>query len=210
MFFSALGAFAWGILKRFYLWAPSALLDPFDIYNKYIRPFMLQGRQGRLDMPSEAFPWVLMGGLLWAGFMTYRELYVEAKQKKAVVQADAETVLKELREVSYEGDNASEYDLGTILLAIGEDLSAGGLQERSLQDALKKLGGSKLSASWKKVVAFLRARGVIGVNRLESRGGYFITATVGLRENDYITTASEEYYFTDVGAKVYGIIKKGS
>ena len=64
VFFGSLGVFIWGILKRAYCWAPAILLDPFDIYNRFIRPNLPEGRQEELDLPPGLFPYVLVGGIL--------------------------------------------------------------------------------------------------------------------------------------------------
>lgn len=70
----SIALFLWGILKRFYLWLPAILLDPFDLYNKYIKLRLPPEWQEDIEMPSEAFPYVLAGGLIWASVMTYHEL----------------------------------------------------------------------------------------------------------------------------------------
>ncbi len=45
--------FFWGIIKRFYIWLYGLLLDPFDLYQKYIDP-IIQKRYGvHIDMPSK-------------------------------------------------------------------------------------------------------------------------------------------------------------
>lgn len=73
LFASAL-AFFWGVLRRFYYWAPAILLDPFEFYERYLRPHV--GRD--IDMPSEWFPVALGGGMTWAALLTYHELRSKA------------------------------------------------------------------------------------------------------------------------------------
>jgi len=79
--------FFWGVLRRFYWWAPAILLDPFDFYEHYLRPHV--GRD--IDMPSEWFPVVLAGGMIWAAFLTYHELRSKTANS---------TVIFEIREAS--------------------------------------------------------------------------------------------------------------
>lgn len=80
-------SFFWGVLRRFYWWAPAILLDPFEYYERYINP-----RVGwDIDMPSEWFPVALGGGLFLAAFLTYHDLRSKT--------ADS-TVIFEIREAS--------------------------------------------------------------------------------------------------------------
>ncbi len=65
--------FLWGVLRRFYLWAPAILLHPFDLYNRYIRLLLPEGRRAEWSLPATLFPYVLAVGLLWAAVLTYHE-----------------------------------------------------------------------------------------------------------------------------------------
>lgn len=73
----ALGSFVLGIIKRAYYWVPPMFLDPFDLYKLYIRPMLPSGAPENIVMPSELALWLFLALLLWAGFITYRELYVK-------------------------------------------------------------------------------------------------------------------------------------
>lgn len=67
--FISVGTFFWGIIRRFYCWAPTFLLDPADYQERYVEP-----RLGwSIDLPSEAFPIALIVGLTWAAILTYHE-----------------------------------------------------------------------------------------------------------------------------------------
>jgi len=74
-------------MRRFYYWAPAILLDPFDFYDRYLRPHVDRD----IDMPSEWFPVALGGGMIWAAFLTYHEL----RSKTA-----SSAVIFEIREAS--------------------------------------------------------------------------------------------------------------
>ena len=76
-FLQSLGSFLWGIIKRSYYWLPAFLLDPFDIYNKFLRPFLFAESKGEANIPVGWFPYVLSGLILWAAFLTYHEVHGE-------------------------------------------------------------------------------------------------------------------------------------
>ena len=62
-------AFLWGIILRWYVLAPSILLDAGDYQERYIKP-----RLGwSIDLPSQAFPIALVAGLFLAAFLTYHD-----------------------------------------------------------------------------------------------------------------------------------------
>lgn len=73
-FLRSVKQFWWGILSRFYFWAPAVLLDPWDTYNSYIRVSLFGPKAGEVNMPAEYFPYVLGLGLAWAGTLTYHEI----------------------------------------------------------------------------------------------------------------------------------------
>ncbi|MDZ4735550.1 MAG: hypothetical protein SGJ07_04300 [Rhodospirillaceae bacterium] len=85
-FLRSAALFLWGITKRFYFWLPALLLDPFDLYNKYIRAKLPSRLQVEGELPSEYFPWVLGVGLGWAGIITYYELAKKVGRDPKVVQ----------------------------------------------------------------------------------------------------------------------------
>ena len=95
--------FLWGVLKRFYFWLPAILLDPFDLYNKYIKLRLPPEWQGDIEMPSEAFPYVLAGGLIWASVMTYHELRTSVGRDPRIP--------KKLRQLYVTGEQFTKYDL---------------------------------------------------------------------------------------------------
>jgi hypothetical protein len=66
--------FLLGILKRFYFWLPSILLDPLDYYERYIGPRLPEQYRGGVTVLSDYFFPVLGITVLWAGFRTYHEL----------------------------------------------------------------------------------------------------------------------------------------
>lgn len=98
------GLFAWGILRRFYLWAFAFLLDPFDLYDRMIKPFLPSAYQVDLEMPSKLFPWFLGGGITWAGVMTYHELRRQAEKDRASLKAALESEEQPYLKVSYDDD----------------------------------------------------------------------------------------------------------
>ena len=66
--------FFWGIFKRFYYWIPALLLDPFDIYEPYIKSALPGKWQIDIVIPN---PWAISAFLvlfLWAAILTYHEL----------------------------------------------------------------------------------------------------------------------------------------
>ena len=63
-----------GIVKRFWIWAPSILLDPFDLYNKHFRHLLPEEYGQELNMPSEWFPFVLGVLIFWSAGLAYHEV----------------------------------------------------------------------------------------------------------------------------------------
>ena len=92
--YESAGTFLLGVIKRFYYWLPSVLLDPFDLYNKYFKTML--GLQRDIDMPSEAFPYVLAGGLLWAAVVTYHDLNKSTAERICELERENERI-KELK-----------------------------------------------------------------------------------------------------------------
>ena len=60
-----------GLLKRAYYWVPPIFLDPFDVYNRYLKHVF---HTGDIEMPSKwgLIAFVIM--IFWAAIMTYHEL----------------------------------------------------------------------------------------------------------------------------------------
>ena len=75
-FFESCWLFVWGILKRFYIWIYAFILDPLDLYNRYINP-----KKEPFNMPSEYFPLVLGVLVFIAGFITFHKLRVKNLEK---------------------------------------------------------------------------------------------------------------------------------
>lgn len=109
-------------MRRFYWWAPAILLDPFDFYERYLRPHV--GRD--IDMPSEWFPVVLAGGIIWAGFLTYHELWSKTANS---------TVIFEIREASIAFTNYS-HDRPEQPLDLAQIDIKGGLRNRGNERAV--------------------------------------------------------------------------
>lgn len=80
--FGSAAAFAWGIIRRLYVLAPTVLLDPADYQARYIQP-----RFGwSLDLPDWAFPLGLVVGLSLAAFLTYHEARSKAGNPDVVFE----------------------------------------------------------------------------------------------------------------------------
>ena len=64
---------AGGIIKRFYLWAPAVVLDPFDLYEKLVKPVLPEGLRFDLPWSPDWAPLVLIGLIAWAALLTFHE-----------------------------------------------------------------------------------------------------------------------------------------
>ena len=81
--------FAGGVLRRWFLWVPTLLLDPFDFYERYLRAMLPPQYQVDLTLPVWAFPLVLCGGLVLASFATFHELHARVGlDRKRIALAD--------------------------------------------------------------------------------------------------------------------------
>ena len=82
----ALCDFAYGILKRFYYWVVPLLLDPFDIYERWVARRLSDEAQRfveeHLDMAFDYGLYAFLACLGVAAFMTYREVHREARPGK--------------------------------------------------------------------------------------------------------------------------------
>ena len=63
-----------GVIKRFYLWAPVVVLDPFDLYDKLIKPLLPEGWKFDLPWSPDWAPLVLIALIVWAALLTFHEL----------------------------------------------------------------------------------------------------------------------------------------
>lgn len=70
----SLGEFLRGIGRRFWLWAPALLLDPFDLYDRIIKPALPEEWRVTIPFPSEPALYVLVGLVVCAAVLTYHEL----------------------------------------------------------------------------------------------------------------------------------------
>jgi len=64
-----------GILRRFYFWVPSFLLDPFDFYDKYAKPHT----RVAIDIPEWLFPYALGLGVILAAIGTASDLRMRGR-----------------------------------------------------------------------------------------------------------------------------------
>ena len=69
--------FLGGILRRFWVWSPAILLDPYDLWDKLVKP-MLPGSGFSLPWSPDWAPLVLIGLIFWAAFLTFHELRTRA------------------------------------------------------------------------------------------------------------------------------------
>jgi hypothetical protein len=72
-----------GVLKRFYIWLPSILLDPFDLYDRYLKRYLPERYQFNLDLPTPVFFPVLAVCLTSAAILTYHELRIKVLSEGA-------------------------------------------------------------------------------------------------------------------------------
>ena len=72
----SLGLFASGILRQFWVWAPAFLLDPYDLWNRLVKPIIPQDQQFDLPWSPDWAPYVLVALIGWAALLTYHELRV--------------------------------------------------------------------------------------------------------------------------------------
>ncbi len=70
----ALREFLWGILRRFWLWIPAFVLDPYDIWDRIVKPMLPPEVQFDLPWSPGWAPIVLLALIGWAAFLTYFEL----------------------------------------------------------------------------------------------------------------------------------------
>lgn len=87
--------FLHGMLKRFYFLLPAVLLDPWDLYNQYLRVYFSGRDAPEIKLPDEAFPYVLAVGLFVAAILTYHGLRSGVGRNKQV--------LRKLKEIYMQG-----------------------------------------------------------------------------------------------------------
>lgn len=68
------GEFLYGILRRFWVWAPALVLNPYDLWRQLIKPMLPEKYQVDLPWSVDWAPWVLVALIAWAAILTYHEL----------------------------------------------------------------------------------------------------------------------------------------
>jgi len=63
-----------GVLKRFYFWGLSLLLDPFDFYDRYIKQLLPESWRLNVDIPPLWGQYVLIGLIGLTVILSYHEL----------------------------------------------------------------------------------------------------------------------------------------
>lgn len=71
------GLFGAGILHRFWLWMPALIFDPFDLYDRIIKPQLPEKWRVDIPFPSDFAFYALIALLLWAAILTYHEVRVK-------------------------------------------------------------------------------------------------------------------------------------
>lgn len=72
--FRSAALFFLGVLRRFYIWLPPVLLDPFDVNKKVVQPMLPDNLRFELPWSPDWAPFVLFGLLIWAAVLTYHEV----------------------------------------------------------------------------------------------------------------------------------------
>ena len=73
----SLRAFLVGVARRYYLWASSILLDPFEFYERYFKSLLPPRFRVNVEIPWQVFASYLVATLLLAAYLTYRDLWSE-------------------------------------------------------------------------------------------------------------------------------------
>jgi len=69
----SMSLFLGGIIKRFYLWTPIVVLDPFDLNQKLVQPMLPEAWKFQLPWSPDWAPVVLIGLIFWAAVLTFHE-----------------------------------------------------------------------------------------------------------------------------------------
>jgi len=87
--FRSVGVLLSGIIRRWFLWAPALLLDPFDLYDKYLKSKLPKQYQYDYDgFMTEYGLYIIIALIALAAFFTFQEV----RQR-----ADSITDLKKIR-----------------------------------------------------------------------------------------------------------------
>lgn len=70
------GLFILGVVKRFYLWLPAIVLDPFDLNDKVVQPMMPESLKFSIPWSPDWSGAVLLVLIGWAAIWTYHEARV--------------------------------------------------------------------------------------------------------------------------------------
>jgi hypothetical protein len=74
-------AFLAGFRRHLLYLLPNIFVAPFEFYERVIRPnFLSETWPEHWIVPAFAFPWVLLGTVIWTAFLTFRDLYKEKVQ----------------------------------------------------------------------------------------------------------------------------------
>lgn len=81
------------MLRRAYFWAPPLLLDPFDLYDRIIKPALPEIVRVDISFPSGWGLIAFIGLLIWTALWTYYEAYsytdkVKARKDLAVLRLE--------------------------------------------------------------------------------------------------------------------------
>lgn len=103
--FESVRFFSWGVLKRFYLWMPPLLLDPFELYEEFVAPHAPDWAPERIAVADE-WTWIPMGLLVfWAAAMTYHELRVlSVKLARSPLPSNRDEIVRLLTELQQRAD----------------------------------------------------------------------------------------------------------
>jgi hypothetical protein len=89
----SLSEFVWGILRRFYYWSLAFLVDPFDFYGTFLKPYFNQD----IVLPSDWFPYLFGFGIVCAAIHTYHEL----RLRKGEIEKKYEEVVSRRLEIEF-------------------------------------------------------------------------------------------------------------
>ena len=110
---AAFRAFAGGIWKRWLIWAPPILLDVPDLYTRLIAP-VLPPRFQLSMLEDFAYGWhgifLVLVLLLWAAFLTYKELYGQSVKSAAEYDENAKVKRERYRDLTRRLEE--NYELG--------------------------------------------------------------------------------------------------
>ena len=168
-FFYSLLEFTWGLIKRWWIWVWTIVLDPFEFYNNYIRDWSWTP-EGEIDMPSEWFVPLLVGFLFLAGGWTYHELRQKAKSPQpSSEESNSEAIhMAATAEITMIDGPDKQYPLAGIMEALEKPLVTGMTVFHVHPGQLlnDNLGGEWSSNNLQEALTQLRLLGVVDVERV--------------------------------------------